>query len=48
MPQTLEPKHVYDVTLAESGVDKYAIIRIAADLSELEQVFVITSFTSGE
>ena len=47
-PAGLVIGYVTDVTLAESGVDKYAIIRIAADLSELEQVFVITSFTSGE
>ena len=47
-PAGLVIGYVTDVTLAESGVDKYAIIRIAADLAELEQVFVITSFTSGE
>ena len=47
-PAGLVIGHVTDVTLAESGVDKYAIIRIAADLDDLEQVFVITSFTSGE
>ncbi len=47
-PQGLPIGRVADVTLDESGVDKYAIIEISADLKSLERVFVITDFQTGD
>lgn len=47
-PAGLVVGYVKDVTLDASGVDKYALIDLASQLNELEQVFIIADFTSGE
>ena len=38
--------YVEDAGFDETGVAKYAMLRPAADLEDLEQVFVITDYVS--
>ena len=39
--------HVVDAGFKETGVAKYAVLQPAAEISSLEQVFILTEFTSN-
>ena len=43
-PRNLILGHVIDASLSDSGVAKYALLEPAADIDNLEQVFVLTGF----
>jgi rod shape-determining protein MreC len=45
-PRNLIMGHIVDADFDETGVAKYAIIEPAADMGRLEQVFVITQYTT--
>ena len=45
-PKGLILGYVEDAGFDETGVAKYAMLRSAADLEDLEQVFVITDYVS--
>lgn len=44
-PRSLILGHIIDVGIDETGVGKYAIVEPAADIRNLEQVFILTEFT---
>ena len=46
-PRNLILGHVVDAGVSETGLAKYAIVKPAADISRLEQVFIITEFDVG-
>ena len=46
-PRDLVLGHVVDADFDETGVAKYAILKPAADFSNLEQVFIITAYNVG-
>lgn len=45
-PRNLIMGHIVDAGFDETGVAKYAILEPAADLGRLEQVFIITQYTT--
>jgi len=45
-PRNLIMGHIVDAGFNETGVAKYAIIEPAADMGRLEQLFVITDYTT--
>ena len=45
-PRNLIMGHIVDAGFDETGVAKYAIIEPAADMGRLEQVFIITQYTT--
>ena len=45
-PKGLILGYVADVQMAETGVEKYAVVQPSADFGELEQVFIITDYTN--
>ena len=45
-PRGLIIGYITDAGLDETGVAKYALLRPAADLNDLEQVFIITEYTN--
>ena len=45
-PRNLIMGHIIDADFDETGVAKYAILEPAADLGRLEQVFIITQYTT--
>ena len=47
-PKNLILGHVVDAGFDETGVAKYAILEPAAEIGSLEQVFILTSFTTTE
>ena len=46
-PRGLILGHVVDAGFRETGVAKYAVLEPAAEISSLEQVFILTNFTSN-
>lgn len=46
-PRNLVLGHVVDAGFEETGVAKYAILKPAADIDNLEQVFIITEYNAG-
>ena len=46
-PRGLILGHVVDAGFKETGVAKYAVLQPAAEISSLEQVFILTEFTSN-
>ncbi len=46
-PRGLILGHVVDAGFKETGVAKYAVLEPAAEISSLEQVFILTNFTSN-
>ena len=44
-PRGLILGHVVDAGFEETGVAKYALLQAAADISSLEQVFILTKYT---
>ena len=46
-PRNLILGHVVDAGFEETGVAKYAILKPAADIDNLEQVFIITEYNAG-
>ena len=46
-PRGLIIGYITDADLDETAVAKYAILRPAADLEDLEQVFIITEYDKG-
>lgn len=46
-PKGLILGYVENVQMAQTGVEKYAVVRPSADFQELEQVFVITEYDNG-
>ena len=46
-PRNLILGYVVDAGVSETGVAKYAIVKPAADISSLEQIFIITEFDVG-
>ena len=46
-PRGLILGHVVDAGFKETGVAKYAVLQPAAEISSLEQVFILTNFTSN-
>ena len=46
-PRNLILGHVVDAGFEETGVAKYAILKPAADIDSLEQVFIITEYNAG-
>ena len=46
-PRNLILGHVVDAGFKETGVAKYAILKPAADIDSLEQVFIITEYNAG-
>ncbi len=46
-PRNLILGHVVDAGFTESGVAMYALLKPAADISRLEQVFILTEFDAG-
>ena len=45
-PRNLILGHVVDAGFDDTGVAKYAILRPAADISSLEQIFILTEYTT--
>ena len=45
-PRNLIMGHIVDAGFDETGVAKYAILEPAADMGRLEQVFIITQYTT--
>jgi len=46
-PRNLILGHVVDAGFTETGVAMYALLKPAADISRLEQVFILTEFDAG-
>lgn len=46
-PRNLILGHIIDAGFNDTGVAKYAILRPAADIANLEQVFILTDFDEG-
>ena len=46
-PKGLILGYVENVQMAQTGVEKYAVVRPSAEFQELEQVFVITEYDNG-
>lgn len=46
-PRNLVLGYIVDADLNDNGIAKYAILEPAADISSLEQVFIITNFDAG-
>ena len=46
-PRNLILGHVVDAGFDDTGVAKYAILKPAADISSLEQIFILTEYTTG-
>ena len=46
-PRNLILGHVVDAGFDDTGVAKYAILKPSADISSLEQVFILTDYTTG-
>ena len=46
-PRNLILGHVVDAGFDDTGVAKYAILKPAADISSLEQLFILTEYTTG-
>ena len=46
-PRNLALGYIVDADLNDNGIAKYAILKPAADISSLEQVFIITNFNAG-
>ncbi len=46
-PRNLILGHVVDAGFDDTGVAKYAILEPAADISSLEQIFILTEYTTG-
>lgn len=46
-PRNLVLGRVADAAYAESGVAKYAVLKPAADINKMEQVFLVTEFDAG-
>ena len=46
-PRGLILGHVVDADFDDTGVAKYAILRPAADFDVLEQVFILTEYTTN-
>ena len=46
-PRNLILGHVVDAGVDDTGVAKYAILKPAADISSLEQIFILTEYTTG-
>ncbi len=46
-PRNLILGYIVDADLNDNGIAKYAILKPAADISSLEQVFIITNFSLG-
>lgn len=46
-PRNLVLGRVVDAAYAESGVAKYAVLKPAADVGKMEQVFLVTEFDAG-
>ena len=44
-PRGLILGHVVDAGFEETGVAKFALLKPAADISSLEQVFILTQYT---
>ena len=47
-PKNLILGHVVDAGFDDTGVAKYAVLEPAAEIGSLEQVFILTSFTTTE
>ena len=45
-PRGLIMGYVVDAGFEETGVAKFALLRAAADIDSLEQVFIITEYTT--
>ncbi|MBQ7345461.1 MAG: rod shape-determining protein MreC [Oscillospiraceae bacterium] len=46
-PRNLILGHVIDAGMGDTGVEKYAILEPAADIEDLEQVFILTDYQQG-
>ena len=46
-PRNLILGNIIDAGLGDTGVEKYAIIQPAADIDDLEQVFILTDYQQG-
>jgi rod shape-determining protein MreC len=46
-PRNLILGHIVDWAMNDNGIAKYAILKPAADMDSLEQVFIITNFNAG-
>ena len=46
-PRNLIIGHVVDAGMGDTGVNKYAILQPAADIENLEQVFILTDYKQG-
>lgn len=46
-PRNLIIGHVVDAGMGDTGVSKYAIVQPAADIKNLEQVFILTGYEQG-
>ncbi len=46
-PRNLILGYVVDAGFGDTGVEKYAMLRPAADIANLEQVFIITAYDAG-
>ena len=46
-PRNLILGHVVDAGFDDTGVAKYAILKPSADISSLEQIFILTDYTTG-
>lgn len=46
-PRNLILGHIIDAGLGDTGVAKYAIVEPAADIEDLEQVFILTDYQQG-
>ena len=47
-PRDLSVGHVFDAGFDDTGVAKFAILEPAADIDNLEQVFILTQYNVGE
>ena len=47
-PRDLIVGHVIDAGFDDTGVAKFAILEPAADIDNLEQVFILTQYNVGE
>jgi rod shape-determining protein MreC len=46
-PRNLILGHVVDAGLTDTGVAKFALLKPAADIAQLEQIFILTEFNAG-
>ena len=46
-PRNLILGYIVDWAMNDNGIAKYAILKPAADVDSLEQVFIITDFDAG-